>query len=139
MFEKVTDIEQRAVCKDNGRILGQLESDIEKFDKIFLVLEEQKLLDDILGLLCDSEAVKEKGQKILVLALPERWIKKSTSVIYRQIMEGEAKELCRLYSIYEFSDRFQIISDETMLYGSLFQLVHTGLLSLRESVAALLY
>lgn len=139
MFEKMTDIGQQTVRKDGGKILRQLESDLKKYDKIFLVLEEQKLLDDILRLLCDSGAVKGIKQEILVLASLKRRIGKDTLVMYRQITEDESKQLCRLYSMYEFSDRFQILSSETLLYGSLFQLVDAGLLSLRESVSALLH
>lgn len=138
MFQKMNDVEQQAVYKDRN-LLQQLELDLEKFDKIFLVLEKSELLDDILGLLGDLEVVKEKRQRILALASSKSRIGKGTSVIYRQITEDESKQLCRLYSMYEFTDRFQVISDGTMLYGSLFQLVNTGLLSLREFVEALLY
>lgn len=134
----MNDVEQQAVYKDRN-LLQQLELDLEKFDKIFLVLEKSELLDDILGLLGDLEVVKEKRQRILALASSKSRIGKGTSVIYRQITEDESKQLCRLYSMYEFTDRFQVISDGTMLYGSLFQLVNTGLLSLREFVEALLY
>lgn len=139
MFEEITDAGQQTVRKDRGKLLCQLESDLKKYDKIFLVLEERKLLDDILRLLCDSGAMEGKKQKILVLASLKRQTGKDTLVMYRQISEDESKQLCRLYSMYEFSDRFQILSGETMLYGSLFQLVDMGLLSLRESVSALLY
>lgn len=138
MFEKITDVAWRTAYKD-GEILCQLESDIETFDRIFLILEKQKLVDDVLRLLCDTEAAKEKKQEILVLSSQKGWTEEDTSVVYRQITEYESKQLCRLYSMYEFSDRFQIISGKTTLYGNLFQLVDTGLLSLRESVSALLY
>ena len=139
MFDKMADIGQQAVYKDRWKILRQLESDLKKFDKIFLVLGEEKLLDDFWELLCDLEVMKEKRQRVLVLASPKRRIGRDTSVMYRQITEGESKQLCSLYSMYEFSDRFQIVSGETRFYGSLFQLVDVGLLSLRESVSALLH
>lgn len=138
MYEKEERACRQVVYKESEKVLRQMESDLEKFDRIFLVLGKQKLLDDISGLLCDSKTVKEKGQKILALALSKGWIQRDISVTYRQITEAEARELCRLYCMYEFSDRFQIISEETMLYGSIFQLVDAGLLSHRESVAALL-
>ena len=47
MFDKMADIGQQAVYKDRWKILRQLESDLKKFDKIFLVLGEEKLLDDL--------------------------------------------------------------------------------------------
>ena len=81
MFDKMADIGQQAVYKDRWKILCQLESDLKKFDKIFLVLGEQKLLDDFLGLLCDLEVMKEKRQRVLVLASPKRRIGKDTSVM----------------------------------------------------------
>lgn len=139
MFEKTEDIGQQAVCKDREKLLYQLEFDLKKFDKIFLVFEGQRLLDDFLGVLCEPEVMEKKNQKILVLSSSKRRAGKDTPVIYRQITEEESKQLCRLYSMYEFSDRFQVVSGETMLYGSLFQLVDAGLLSLRESVSALLH
>lgn len=130
--------DQQTTCKIEKKLLCQLEADIEAFDKIFLIVGRQKLVDGFLELLCDSQAVKTGEKKILVLASSKRWTKEA-AFTYRQIIEYESEQLCRLYSIYEFSDRFQIISESTLLYGSLFQLVNTGLLSPGESVSALLH
>lgn len=55
-----------------------------------------------------------------------------------EIADDKAKSLFDFYHIYEFSDRFQIISREER-YGSLFQLVDTGLLTLDEMAKALLH
>lgn len=50
--------------------------------------------------------------------------------------EEERQYLLKLYFLYEFSDRFQVISDDTP-YGNIFNLVKTGLLTAEEAAQAL--
>lgn len=53
------------------------------------------------------------------------------------ITEEEVEEICSLYYLYEFSNRFRIVSRENN-YGSVFNLVDSGLLTYEEAFEAIL-
>ena len=57
---------------------------------------------------------------------------------YQYISKKSMEYLAELYHMYEFSDRFQIVSYSGS-YGTLFNYVHTGLLTLNEAIKAFLF
>ena len=86
-----------------------------------------------------SETIKHTERKILVLSVVDmQEQQKERNVCFRPVTETEAKELCHLHHMYEFSDRFLTIP-ETDTYGGLFNFVETGLLQIDEVWEALLH
>ncbi len=119
-----------------GRILEELKAALKEYDKIFLVRGSGGVFDELLTALCGSQTVRTGKQKLLILsASPET--AGETGAVWRQVTEAEARFLDRLYHMYEFSDRFSVVS-RSSLYGGLFQLMDTGLLSSEEAAEALL-
>lgn len=122
----------------NG-LVAMLEYSLKKYDRIFLILDGQYWDRKLCMAFCDFVAVQHIRKKILVL-LPEKNISKipNKNIDCRQITKKEQQALKRLYCMYEFSDQFQLISQESQ-YGSLLRLVDTGILTVEEAFQALLY
>lgn len=91
-------------------------SDIEKtlsdYDKIILIMSDDELLG-LYGRFLNSEAFRNSQKRLLVLPA-ERF-----------------PELVSLYSMYEFSDNFQIIG-RSRNFGGLYNYVDTEILSEEE-------
>ena len=60
----------------------------------------------------------------------------SAGRVWRQISEQDSDALYRLYHLYEFSDRFQILTRDQR-FGGLLNLMDTGVLLSDELLAAL--
>lgn len=119
-------------------ILAKLEEDLKEYEKIFLVPDDEETVDGLLDELLNSRNIKAAKQKVLVLYSGRQKIGIDTSIVQRVISREETEALCRLYFMYEFSNRFQIIS-RTETYGDVFRLVDTGLLTFEEAIEALLH
>lgn len=119
-------------------ILMKLEDDLKKYEKIFLILDNEETVDKLLDKLFNSMRIKAKKQRVLILYSGKQKIGIDESVVQRVISREETEALCRLYFMYEFSNRFQVIS-RTETYGDVFQLVDTGLITLEEAIEALLH
>lgn len=146
------------------KLLEKLELDIENFDKIVLIWKPGEEARRWLEALCESWAVRHTNRRILVWyvenlsmsagdELDGQGMSKHDSagtengcsldfsfekISFQSVTETEAKELCHLHHMYEFSDRFLTIP-ETDTYGGLFNFVDTGLLQMDEVWEALLH
>ncbi len=114
------------MCED---ILKDLETDLEEYNEIFLVSGTEEFQDKIVDSLFETR--NKKHDKILVLASLEKKPVEKTAVVYRQIGEEAANYLCGLYYMYEFSNRFHLIS-KMNICGSLFCLEDTGVIKFEE-------
>lgn len=117
---------------------ARLEAGLKKYDRIFLIVDDENVGTG-LGMLTQFynwAVLQNLTGKILVLWHFEDAV--FTNVDYRQITKEELQTLKQLYCMYEFSDRFQVISWESQ-YGSLFNLVDTGILTMEEAFQALLH
>lgn len=113
-----------------SKLLQQLEEWLAAYDHIFLVPEEDTYVSGILR----AGAGKTRERKILLLSTDP--ITVGDGFTNRQIAEENQMQLLRLYHMYEFSDRFSVLSEENA-YGGLFHLVTTGQLSMEEAAQAL--
>ena len=118
-------------------MLEKLKSDIEEYDRIFLIREDEPLKEKLLEAFFASEAVRETKRKILVLSTVGKNYGTGGRAEYRQITEENARSLLSLYHMYEFSDRFRLISTVEVC-GSLFHFVEAGLLDTEEVWEAML-
>ncbi len=127
-----------AVRPDTGtpgaKLLRQLEEWLAVYDHIFLVPDKTVEEDISVSGILRAGAGKTGDRKFLLLSAS--LITESVGFTYRQLMEEEQEQFLRLYYMYEFSDRFSVISRESA-YGGLFHLVETGLLSMDEAAQAL--
>lgn len=119
--------------EDEQRLIDELQDMLKTYDKIFLV----KCADEeyIYSKLRDSKVIKSEKQKILILSTSNP--KEFPGVYYRKISDDDSEFYYRLYHMYEFSDRFQVLSNE-VCFGNLFNFVNLGLLSFDEMFRALL-
>lgn len=108
-----------------------LENDINQYDKItFLKVE------NIVSAFIQLKADKNSSYKLLVLTEKQKNLD-IENIIFRQIAEEEGEHIERLYSMYEFSDKFLLVSEENMNYPNLFDLINTGMLSMEEILESL--
>lgn len=117
--------------KNEKEILEELISDITTYNKIFLILNHNQLKDEWLMIDSFLERIKDKNQTILILSVFKIPICIASCITYRQITKEEENYLKHLYYMYEFSDRFFVLSKEHQ-YGQLFNFVDTGLLKPEE-------
>ena len=114
--------------------LQDLEEWLASYDRVFVVPEENGTAGSLVSSILRAGVGKTGGRKVLVLsAVP---IETSPEFTYKQITAQEQKQLSQLYRMYEFSDHFSVIAEESA-YGSLFNLVENGLLNMEEAAEAL--
>ena len=118
-------------------LIKQLETDIEKYDKIFLIDNAHELAVRF----CHAKALKDTTDTILILLNnPSMRLADMTlndNIVLRYVSAEEFFLLDRLYHMYDFSDKFYIISRENM-YGNIFNLVDCGLLTDEQAYEAIL-
>lgn len=131
----------------NGKKIENLEAQIEKYDKVFLLDGDRDFQKKLCFLFTNSQAIKSLEKKVLVLYTEEISDEKAVSesqtleqfwIDLFQIKESEYRDLLRLYYMYEFSDRFQVLSISSQ-YGSLFNYVDTEILDMEEVFQVLLH
>ncbi|MCI8813987.1 MAG: hypothetical protein HFH61_01805 [Lachnospiraceae bacterium] len=111
-----------------------LKSVLEKYERVFLIIDKEK--SNLLVDFCNSNALKDSKYRVLILSsepFPDNCYAQ-----YYPITEEDGDMLYKIYSMYEFSDRFQVLSRETIC-GDLFDLFDAGILSLEEVFEAFLY
>lgn len=134
-------------------IIAELEADIKAYDHVFLVRGKDPLVNKIATLLRRLEYVgNPRGTRLVLFSQetsPEAGNDLSHCLVHRpgsdksriserKISTAEADMLCRLYGMYEFSDRFHVLSRGTS-FGGLLNYIDTGLLGEEEALKALLY
>lgn len=110
------------ICEDMDTI-EWLEKMMSEYEKVFLVLDK-----NLYKLLSAEKCTKNK---ILFLPLDDSLTK------YPKVSSEDSKQLHELYNMYEFSDRFQVLS-RNECFGNLLNLVDTGVLTREELVEALI-
>ena len=113
--------------------INELERMLHQYTKIFLYCS-----NDFCGLrLFCAELEKREIKDFMVLYHMDsnynNMNKNTMGIAY-----DEFHELLKFYKSYDFSDKIVLVSENAQ-YGSLFNLVKTGILSKQEMVEALLY
>lgn len=114
-------------------ILMELRHCLEKYDCVFLFCNNTKLFEDFFAksLLLNEIKRNIKIYSCNKVRYPER-------ISHARIGLKEEKIILEIYQTYEFSDKFHVI-DFNEMYGSLFQYMETGVLTVEETINALLY
>lgn len=107
-------------------ILMEIEKDLEQFDRILLITNECTSLFPAV-----TDAIN-----ILVLSISALPVESDSHITYRQITKEQQTELLQTYHMYEFSDRFRIVSRDDQ-FGSIWNYVDAGVLTEQEALEAL--
>lgn len=121
-------------AEDRTEMLKKLETWIASYDRVFLIPGDNGTAGDFASAILRAAAGKTGGRRILVLSAAPVTV--GEGFTYKQICEEEQNQLLQLYYMYEFADNFSVI-DKTNVYGGLFHLVETSLLSVEEASEAL--
>lgn len=116
-------------------IIEDISEYLKKYDRILL------LIDIDITSFCKSEALKNTTKKVLILSnadIDHTNHMNHSNCAYRRLTGEELEALQRMYNMYEFSDRFQVLSDSPQ-YGGLLNYVKTGLMTEEDVFQALLY
>ena len=107
-------------------ILSQTEKDLEQFDRILLIKDT-----------CEMPFPAAMDVKnILILSSGEIPLDSNRRIAYRKITAEQQAELLRIYHMYEFSDRFRVVSWDSR-FGSIWNYVDAGILTEQEALEAL--
>lgn len=119
--------------EDKSTLFSLLENDIKIYEKIFVISGN---CGEIISKFFKAVSCLERKIKIYLLdsstiAIPENCEYQLMSVIYMD-------EFLKLYNMYEFSNRVQLISLSSQ-YASMFNYLSSGILTEDEFIEALLY
>lgn len=120
--------------RDDQKWLYELQKLLEEYDRIFLIPEESGLEKSTVVHMLKIGARKNKMDRILIFSSKEEY--GDLGFAFKKITREFQNNLYQLYHMYEFSERFQIISKEKNI-GGLWNLVDTDLLSWDEMTEAL--
>ena len=115
----------QAAEKIKRDILTQIEKDLERFDRILLIAD----------MCAGSFPVITDAKNILVLSVGTISPDNSLQIAYRQITIEQQAELLKVYHMYEFSDRFRVVSRDSR-FGSIWNYVDAGILTEQEALEA---
>lgn len=105
--------------------LMEVEKDLEQFDRILLIID-----------MCDRPFPAGMGAKnILILSVGTVPLESNLQITYRQITTEQQAELLKVYHMYEFSDRFRVVSRDSR-FGSIWNYVDAGILTEQEALEA---
>lgn len=120
---------------NKDEVIGTVERDLKLYDKIFLFDTADKKVFACMSYFCNSGQMRETPKKVLVMGVGN--ISRAAKDCYRPVTKQQFEDLLDIYDMYEFSNKFQYIGRQVQ-YGSLFNYVKTGLLTVGEMFEAML-
>lgn len=120
----------------NDVLLAKLEKDLEHYDRIVLITVGNQEYRDLLIQFCNSDMLKNCMKKILVLS--DENLAEGKRYSCRKLSCQTIRQLKELYFMYEFSDRFQLLSREES-FGGILDFVDAGILTKEEAIRALFH
>lgn len=123
---------------DQMLIAERLSSSLERFDRIFTIMDQEEDTGGNLAYdFCSSKALQETAKRILILSDKDIPGIKDWNHQFQRLHEKEMDMIRRIYFMYEFSDRFQILSYNPQ-YGSLLNYVKSGDMTMEAVFQSLL-
>ena len=115
-------------------IINLLDDIIKRYDKVFLIRDSvnSSLIEDFLS----YAQTHHHNKSILLLSSKSDSCEYYGITVMRISVEIET-EIQKLYKMYDFSDGFSIV-EENSLFGSLFNYVRTGTITMNDVFKALL-
>ena len=109
-------------------ILPEIEKDLERFDRILLIT----------GMDIGAFPAVVDAKNILILSVGAVSMEGNPQIAYRQITAEQQTELLKTYHMYEFSDRFRVVSRDSR-FGSVWNYVDAGILTEQEALEAIVH
>lgn len=106
------------------KTIDNIDKDLKNFQLILVLIVDKYEIEKLMIRLKNP---KIKTKKILILSNVDISFTDSFYT-YRRISDEERDTIMRIYYMYDFSDRFQIISDNPQ-YGGLLNYVKTGFMT----------
>lgn len=104
----------------------EIEKDLERYDRILLLTNTWTgPFPTITG-----------AKNILVLSVSTISLESNPQITYRQITTQQQAELLKIYRMYEFSDRFRVVSRDSQ-FGGIWNYVDAGILTEQEAFEAI--
>lgn len=111
--------------------------DLERFDSIFAIMDNKNDTGNLAYNFCSSKALQETTKNILILSDKDIPCIKGLKHQFQRINENEMEMIRQIYFMYDFSDRFQVLSDNPQ-YGNILNYVKAGNLTMEAAFQTLL-
>lgn len=118
-------------------VVKRLERDLENFDFVLFFSGRKAFAEEWAGCIAEAVRLKDSLKKIRILSDSDILLKGGCNCAYRRVDKEEKEALERLYFMYDFSDRFFMLSDSRQ-YGGLSNYIETGLIAREEILQILL-
>lgn len=109
-------------------ILPEIQKDLERFDRILLIT----------GMDIGAFPAVLDAKNILILSVGAVSMESNPQIAHRQITAEQQAELLKTYHMYEFSDRFRVVSRDSR-FGSIWNYVDAGILTEQEALEAIVH
>lgn len=123
---------QEFVCKNS--LIKEIKKNIEQYDSILIFDSRNKSIENLMKQFLKSKVLHKTDKKVIIYG----YLENIQNDQYRVITKSEYEDSINLYHMYEFSDKFKVISDSAQ-YGSMLNYLTTGIISQEEYFEALLY
>lgn len=117
-------------------LLEELKKDLEYYDRIVLIPTLDIEYHDLFSQLDGMEGMRNSTKKLLILSTEN--LAEGNHYSCRRISCQEMTQLKELYLMYEFSDRFQLLTQERC-FGGILNFVEAGILTKEEALRAILF
>lgn len=119
------------VISNNG-LMSRIQHSLDIYDRVLLIQENEEFRKCL-------EGGRKTDNGNFLLLMPDTVEDDFEEFGFTQqfLTQEEMEEISHMYYMYEFSNRFRIVSRENN-YGSVFDLVDSGLLTYEEAFEAIL-
>lgn len=119
-------------------IIESIDRCLKTFDMILMLMDGDGGTENLIEDFCCSVAMKTTSKKVLILSTSGCLHPNDTDHYeYWKLTDEEQKRIQELYMMYDFSDHFHMISNDSK-YGGLFNYVNAGIMTREEVFQALL-
>lgn len=118
-------------------ITEDIAGDLKKFDSVLMIVDGDGDAEGLSQIFCKSKALEKTSKKVLILSAADIALAGHDGCEYRRINDEDQSAILQLYAMYDFSNRFQVLSDNSQ-YGGLLNYVKTGLMTIEEVFRAIL-
>lgn len=119
-------------------IIENIDRSVKKFDTVLMLIDGKNAAENLTEDFCRSKPMKNTSKRVLILSSSDGVIPGDTDHYeYWKLTCEEQRMVQEIYTMYDFSDHFHVISNDTK-YGSLLNYVNAGIMTREEVFQAIL-
>ncbi len=119
-------------------IIKDIDKCIKKFDMILMLIDGDGGAENLTRNFCCSAPMKETSKKVLILSASDGFHPNDADHYeYWKLTAEEQESVLELYEMYDFSDRFYVLSND-LQHGVLLNYVKTGIMTQEDVFQVLL-